>query len=473
MTVDLSFLNELVRRSEVDPLRFARLTGPQQEFAASSDRFLLWRGGNQIGKSHGLAYFIVTYAMQRNPFRETPKLPVKILFVSESWTQMDPFCAKLWELLPKDQIDPRLRYEPGGGIRGFKEPRIVFTSGPAKGSMIVLATYEQGSKRIAGGSYHLAVLDEPSPESVLGEILPRLSRYNGELRIGMTPTPESPPQKYLREMVHDGRVREIQTSMNEANITVQGQLVPKGWKTQAEIESDLAGYLEIERGMREHGDWDPVVAGRWLTGFTPENLFTAIPEGKFYVAVGIDHGAKAGRQSASLVVCVDGGVPVYFLDEAISDERTSQHDDARNILQMLERHPWIGGWKGVDYWVGDRSSGGDIFGNAKSNADLMDAFAMVLGITKSDLRFGGLTIRTPYKNKGSVFRGLRLMNGLFMEKNAFVHEKCEALQESLMGWRGNSDDPLKDRIDSARYALEELHRRVILAKNRAPGLRFA
>jgi len=386
---------------------------------------------------------------------------------------MDPFCEKLWGLLPKDQIDKRLRYEPGGGIRGFKEPRIVFTSGPAKGSMIVLATYEQGSKRIAGGSYHLAVLDEPAPESVLGEILPRLSRFNGELRIGMTPTPESPPQKYMREMVADGRIAELQTSMTEPNITVKGQLYEKGWKTQAEIEADLAGYLEIERGMREHGDWDPVVAGRWLTGFGPENLFSETPVGTFFVAVGVDHGAKAGRQSASLVLYDKENSNVYFLDEAVSEDRTSPMDDARNILLMIERHPWIGGWKGVDYWVGDRSSGGDLFGNAKSNSDLLDAMSMVLDVRVSNLRAGGLVFRIPYKNRGSVMRGLRLMNGLFKEKQAFVHESCVALRESLMGWCGHSDDPLKDRLDSARYAVEELHRRAVLAKTRASGLRFA
>lgn len=452
----VSELEDLATEAEVNPLPYVRLTGPQTAFASTSDRFLLWRGGNQLGKSHSLAFDIVHSARGTHPYRTVPKGPTKWLVLSESWTQMDPLCEKIWAMLPKNEIDPRIRYERGGGFRGFKEPRIVFTSGPGAGSVIVFATYAQGSGRIAGGSFHGAFLDEPCPESVLGEVLPRISRYHGTLRITMTPTPECPPQQYMREYVEKGIFRELQTSLNAKNITVLGGLVEAPWKSQAQLEQDLAAYLDVERGMREHGDWDPVVAGRWLSAFSEDLVTRNEPTGRHWVAIGIDHGARAGRQACQLVTCSEDGEEVWFLDEVHSDGTTSTAEDARAILDMLDRHPWIGGWTGVDYWMGDRSTGGDFYGNSKSNSDLLAAFAKLLKIPQYDLRAKGLRLETPYKRKGSVFRGLRMMNGLFKEKQARISPRCKRLLESIKGWDGKVDDDKKDAIDAARYAMEKL-----------------
>ncbi|NBT33868.1 MAG: hypothetical protein EBT13_18720, partial [Rhodobacteraceae bacterium] len=104
----------------------------------------------------------------------------------------------------------------------------------------------------------------------------------------------------------------------------------------------------------------------------------------------------------------------------------------------------------------DRSHSGDRFGNAKSNADLMAAFTEVLGMPEHALRGKGLDIQTPRKERGSMFRGVRLMNGLFKDRRAFIHARCTNLQEAITGWGGALDDAKKDRIDAARYATERL-----------------
>jgi phage terminase large subunit-like protein len=371
-------------------------------------------------------------------------------------------------MLPKDEIDLRVRYESGGGFRGFKEPRIPFVDGPGKGSVIIFATYKQGGSRIAGGAYHGAYLDEPPPEKVLGEVMPRLSRYHGFLRISMTPTPESPPLGYLKDLLDkDGkriakeqRWRELQTSLTPGALTLRGGIFERPWKTPAEIDELIESYLEVEREMRVHGSWDALVKGRWLTNFTDAHIWTgelgselAAGEG-VRVAVGIDHGAKAGRQCATLVVCSLDGQRVWYLDEARSDGRTSIAEDAQAVLDMLARQGWT--WENVDYWIGDRPHGGDMHGNDKSNIDLLDAFSRILKVPRAKLVQRGLRLSSPRKFQGSMGRGVRLMNNLFRTNQAKVHLRCQGLIRGAKEWEGDLQDPLKDPIDSARYPTEVL-----------------
>jgi hypothetical protein len=284
-----------------------------------------------------------------------------------------------------------------------------------------------------------------------------------------TPTPESPDLTYLREEVakahahyratgqwHSAHWRELVTEVNLDALTPRGGLVEVPWKTQDELDELIASYLDIERGMRVRGDWDPVSVDRLLTAYSNDNLVAerGLPGGRWYIAVGIDHGAKAGRQAAMLVAIDEEGREVRYLDEACSDGRTSPKDDATAILDMLRRHGWT--WEDVDHWVGDRSHSGDRFGNAKSNQDLMAAFTEVLNTPEHRLRGKGLDIQIPRKERGSMYRGIRLMNGLFKERRAFIHARCQSLIEAITGWGGALDDAKKDRIDAARYATERL-----------------
>jgi phage terminase large subunit-like protein len=454
LDLDLGLVGDAADDSQNRALDDARLTDPQRLWVSVPDRLALWRGGNQLGKSFAQAFDIVHTVRGTHPYRPVPPGPVRVLVVSESWTQMDPLCEKLWALLPKDEIDERVRYEQGGGFRGFKEPRIPIVAGPGAGGVIIFATYKQGSGRIAGGSFHAAYLDEPPPESVYGEVMPRISRYHGTLRVTMTPTPDAPPMKYMRDLVERGVIREMQTSISEQAITLRGGLLERAWKTQEQINQDLAAYLDIERGMREHGDWDPVVAGRWLTAFTEDLITPEGPEGQVHVAIGVDHGAGAGRQAAVLVCCNADGSKLWFLDEAISDGRTSEREDAAAILAMLARHGWD--WQDVDYWVGDRAHGGDMYGNEKSNADLLTAFSHILQIPRHKLKANGLNLHVPYKQKGSMRRGYRMMNSLFREKQCAVSMRCQGFIEAVKQWEGGLDDPMKDRLDAGRYAMEKL-----------------
>ena len=86
----------------------------------------------------------------------------------------------------------------------------------------------------------------------------------------------------------------------------------------------------------------------------------------------------------------------------------------------------------------------------------MKAFSHILGQPEHRLRGQGLDLIIPKKERGSMFRGVRLMNGLFKERRAFVHARCQQLIEAITSWNGKLDDPRKDRVDAARYATERL-----------------
>jgi hypothetical protein len=276
----------------------------------------------------------------------------------------------------------------------------------------------------------------------------------------MTPTPESPPLRYLREYVEKGKITELHTSVTLDAMTPLGGLFEGPWMRPEELEELVDSYLEVERGMRIHGDWDPIVAGRWFTAWNDGLVSSVYPRGSVWVAVGIDHGAKAGRQVASLTVCTDDGSRVFYLDEVRSDGRTSTREDARAILAMLRRHGFT--WENVDYWVGDRAHGGDMWGNEKSNFDLLVALSEELSIPRRQLQHRGLKIATPRKFRGSMTRGIRLMNSLYKQGQATISPRCKGLIEGCRGWEGRRDDPLKDPIDAARYATEVLHDQRVL-----------
>lgn len=436
-------------------LNHPRMTAPQRAYASSTARKLLWRGGNSIGKSWIHAWDDIHFARGTHPFRPCPKGPRSILIAGYSFAQMDPLLAKLWALLPKHEIDPRLYYQPGNGILGFKVPCIPFISGPGAGSVIYLATYEQGSQRIMGWQGHRLSLDEPPPAAIYEEAIPRLNFHNGDLRITFTPTPDSPPLEYMQLEVEEGRVAELQTDYSEAACTVLGGPVPWAWKIQPEIDADIASYMPDSREMRAKGSWTPAIRGRVLE-LIGEHCWVATDFPRkiaFRIGVGIDHGTRPGRQSASLVIEQAGDY--WILDEWRPGRATTTREDARGILSMLQR--WGIPWQAVDLWIGDRATSASFYGEAKSNKDLLEQLAAELRITEKEARAGGLKIQTAKKPKGSVRRGMATINSLGKLNRLKVHVRAAGFRRCVLEWKGDEASELKDSFDSARYALMALY----------------
>lgn len=439
---------------ELGELARPRLTQPQLDFCSHPARKLLWRGGNSIGKSYGHAFQIIQAIRCNRHFNG----PIEIMLAGYSFAQMDPLLSKLWSLLPKGEIAPQLYRVAGQGIRGFKEPVIPFVAGPGAGSTIYLATYKQGPERIQGFQGHQLSFDEPPPEDIYREAQPRLNSRGGFLRVTMTPTPDSPPLEYMRKEVDEGRLTEMQTSYNLDAITLRGGLVSWAWKTQAGIDADIAAYAEDERAMRRDGAWDQVVTGRalalidercWVDGPFPRSRH-------WRIGIGVDHGTRPGRQSASLVMLDAVSGEVWILDEHRTGEVSSTSDDARGILAMLKRNgiPWTA----VDLWVGDRATRESQYGIAKCNADLFVELASELRLTGRAAKEKGLKIKTAFKNPGSPRRDVAKLNTLAQKGLLKVHAQAKGFREAVALWRGDAASAHKDPVDSARYPIMELLR---------------
>jgi phage terminase large subunit-like protein len=459
-----------------------RLTDPQHDWVSLTHRRAIWRAGNSIGKSHAQAWDIIQTARGTHPFRPVKRPPVLLLVVGYSWAQMDPLCKKLWELLPKDEIDPKVRYEPANGFRGFKEPVIPFVSGPGAGSVIVFATYEQGPGRIMGIQVDGAYMDEPPPADVYGEIVPRLNAKKGFLRVTFTPTPESPDLEYLRKEVdawnESGGKRgvfEHQTSLTPDAVTprhaeraimetLAKSIPPTPWMSQTDITEALDSYLEEEREMREHGAWYPLQKGRWVSTYTDENYVDfdlAECRGAFLV-VSLDHGAQAGKQAAMLSAYRnrDSLDPLcWWIDECLSDGASGVREDAAAILAMLARHRINGRpltYDDVDLWVGDRAVGDNKFLTGKDNQKLIREMARQLGRRVDTMAH----VIVPHKYHGSVRHGAQLLKNIFKKRDqngvplGKVHRRCLNFHDSLLKFKGDPRDPCKDSFDAGRYGAE-------------------
>lgn len=478
-----NLLDEVVDREEGwlthNPPDWACLTRPQYEMAASEEREALWCDGNQLGKSFEQALDIILTCTGTHPFRANRPVPVEVVCISVSFEQMEPLMRKLWELIPKKDIDPETLYTPGRGITG-KPPRIVFTSGPGKGSVIKFATYKQGATRIAGLTADMVTMDEPPTESMYGEIRPRLLRKRGLLRVTMTPTPDMPPQQWYKERVEKGEVKFHNHGLDEDAVTplvwVNAEVGtwlydnltnanvkpwPRPFLTQGEIDAYEDGLLDNEKEMRMRGAWTQGLTGRWLPNFQAtkhvRRLRLSDLEG-WYLVVGCDHGTQAGKQASMLVAVKDRGTPrpkVRWLAETVGEGLTRPEDDATNILQMLASRGLQ--WHDIDQWVGDVPTGSYRHEVKKSNTQLRQELALVLGVHVSRVpRFA-----VPKKGRNSMSWGVAFLNTLFGRfeddgtPHAMVDSSCVEFCKFCEEFDGDKYHKTKDVGDAGRYPVEK------------------
>jgi len=454
--VILDALHDALAFDASDPCAALTWSDWQKSFLADGARFRVARTANQIGKTWVSTADLVMELRGSNPYRARRyRGPVYAGFIGESIQQMSQAggpLEKLWNMIPPGEVDPRIRFEAGRGICGVKDPVIPFVYGPAAGSVIQIRTYQQRPQSQAGATWHYAYCDEPMPERIYSEVVARLVAHSGNMTCTFTPTPSMPDQAWLRELVTAGVFHEHHATMTERNAWPSGYLRP--FLSTSEIEQYAASLPEIERAMRIEASWDPIVTDRWLTGFGPSNVqpfnLHDIPPGAL-LAVGIDHGLKAGKQAAVLVAALKGEHGrAWVIDEATSDGHTTPEQDARSIIDMLERHGLK--YEHVDEWVGDRAAKEGRIIKQKSNGALRRYLAAVAGLPYERTRW----IVTPHKYAGSVAAGLRLINVLSSRRDLVVHPRCERFIKACEVFRGAKDDPVKDILDAGRYAIERV-----------------
>lgn len=444
-------------------------TPQQRRWIEMRGRRILWRGPNQVGKSRALAKKMIHFVRATGPYVDRAPGPKKILVMSFSKEQMEPLHEKIWELLPKDEIGPGVEFEPGFGFRG-KPPRIKFTSGPGKGSVIIFATYKQGSRRAAGGTFDIVILDEPVEERIWGEIQPRVLHGDpGEIWVTFTPTPDSPPLEYLRRLVEAGSVVEMPTMALSVDLMTLED--GRALLTQEQIDDFTGSLLELEKDMRLRGGWEIISGERVLDNWGPHCVGTwrgitgVVPPGSV-LAVGMDHGAGSGKQASALVAIADqhGTRPrVWLLAEHVSEGFTTPDMDAAAVLDMISS---VGlSYDDIDVWVGDRASGMNKYDVRKTNKDIRHQMARILKRDSKDLKF----IDVPHKFDGSVASGIRTLNAMMGRRDDLVSSgdrlgtphflvssACPRFAAAAAKWRGSPKDNLKDILDAVRYPVEKV-----------------
>lgn len=461
MDLDLGAFDAAATEAERAPVQYARFSAWQESYLSDASRFRVIRAANQLGKTHVCCWEVVADVLGTNPFRARRwSGPINVTIVGRSIEQMSmegAIMERLWSMLPKGDIDPRVSFVRGRGIVGTKYPAIRFTSGPGVGSVIRFRTYEQDPQTHAGSVAHKYILDEPAPEQIYDEILPRIMRNQGDLTIAFTPTPDMPPQTWLRTLVDQGQFSEHWVPMRPEHTQVRGFSRP--FLTQEQIDEQRHRCPEVTRPLRFEAAWETVSTERWLSSYEEQRHLLPIEIGDrrlagAWLGVGIDHGLVPGKQRAMLLAIVRRHDPqravAYYLDEVALPDITSPLADAKNILAMLKRNGLE--YVHVDEWVGDRSTGEGLQLKSKSNGTLRIQLLAQAQISSNDPE--AKLIITPRKGDGSVIAGLHLMNAMFAEDRMFVHPRCTEFRQFLLRFKGDSRDVLKDVGDAGRYILE-------------------
>lgn len=456
--IDWELLASSGSRHERRKLDYFTPTLPQRLFLEDRHNNVVWRDGNQLGKTTAVILDTIYRCRGVHPFQPVRRAPVNMLVISVSHEQMGTvggFMEKLWEWLPKDEISGG--FERGRGITG-KPPRINFIDGPGKGSGISFGTYAQGASRFAGVTVDGVLLDEPPKQEVYGEIMPRLLVKDGSVRISMTPTPDMPDCAWLQELC-------AKKEFIEHNYTLKAEHCwPEGWPApympQDRIDRFERTLAADEVEMRMGRSWTGTVTGRWVRTFTRENIRDDRPPRNSTLCISIDHGTQPGKQRAMLIAMQHERTPeprIWWYDEVPpQDKSTTVDQDADFIVEMLARNR-LSYWN-IDRWIGDRNTGKADDGTEKSNAMLQASLAKRLGIPQSEMK----PIEPAKKWDGSVRWGAILMSLVFDrfdefgEPHGVVHPRCVGFITAVQRFAGDPRDKVKDDWDAGRYGPQTL-----------------
>lgn len=456
-------LERLRLDQEREPLRYIRWMRPQAAFHRLQHRIKLFRAGNQtVGKTTAGAGEVIDRCLGRHPAgHDVPPPPVEWWVICSSHSQSLNIQEKFWKLLPKGAIRRECNYNPKTGF-GFHQPIIQFLNG----SVIRFKTSHQQALDLAGATIDGAMFDEPpSSERIFAEVVKRVFARGGVVLLTLTPI--NARVDWLKEMVDEGRIREVHVRCTVDNLVYDDDgsafIKPDGTVCdQAYVEDVIATSLPHEVPVTAHGEWEMRAVGRVFERFRDDlleggHLVTAPPDVPLTLSVGIDHGRDVGKQTSVLLgVDESGGAPdVYVLGAIRSQEVTSSAMDARSIVDELLA-PWGLVWTDLDYAYGDRALGARWEETRKSNWLIEDALRDMLGVKKGKaLR---PRIRSAKKGRGrgrdAPRTGVQFLHTAMIEGRFHVLESCDIVRTALLSWDGALNTPHKDPLDALRYGLD-------------------
>ena len=343
----------LRKRAENDPLRYFSPTPPQRAYLADKAPIKALIGGNQVGvfyhydfwqgANHETGKPLATRAQKKNhclgrhPHYKTDPPPIEAWLITHSHEQSRTIQQKLYDMIPKEELDPSCEFVRGRGFRGLA-PLCKFRNG----SLIRIKTAGQGLG-LASATANLVCIDEPVDQSTFNELVARTSRggaggKRGTVAISLTPV-GGVDVTYIKEMIERGLI-----SAHRAPLTVEATTpigLPKGFLlSQEQIDEITQAFLPYDREARINGSFEVAPIGVVFENFTEDMISSQpVPRGGDYrFCIGIDHGSNPGSQVA-VVSCVDmrdqQNPRVFVLGEYTSGQAPPEHH-AQAILELLK-----------------------------------------------------------------------------------------------------------------------------------------
>jgi hypothetical protein len=435
-------------------LRRVRWTPPQLAFLLCMASEKLLRCGNQfVGKTLvGLAW-VIYQCLQHPEYAQVKRTKGRAWIVCASWQQSIEIQRKLWELLPKEALDPRTTFDDVNGFSPTKSPVVRFKNGWT----IRIKTTNQGALNIAGATIDVVLVDELTTPDVYRELQRRVMRRAGV--IALTLTPINAPAEWLQELVARGQVTDLHFRFEPANtIPVGGRdhlRLGDGTPMDAAwMAEQRAKYAPEVAAVILDGEWQTDHAGRELGGYSDRLLFgdnEPLPQFES-LALGMDHGEGVGRECAYLVGWDAGQSTLWVLGEYCNTTTANETADAEGIDRMLR------GWRlrldDIDRARGDINSAGYSGGGLSVNEVLQREFARLNG---GRLPF---VIEGADKTAGTVKKRAWRLNSAMLQNRVRIHRSCERLIRACRAWQGGESEKemwhghrvnLKDPIDALGY----------------------
>jgi hypothetical protein len=454
----LQDLADLAQRAEVNPLKWVRWTPPQLAFLRSYAGWKLLRTGTQFGKTWAGAAETIFRCLGEHPYRAVRRRPIEAWVICSSWSQSIAIQAKIWELLPKDKIDPGTEFSAKNGFKGTQKA-VVFKNG----SILRIKTAGQDALDLESATIHYAWIDEPlKHQGIWGALTSRVRRTGGE--IGLTMTPASAGNlDYLRELCEAGSMEDLHFRMEPENFIPEGAVEPlkteKGVPMdQAWVDAEIAKTLPHQRAVRCHGEWEYAATDQALDAFDRRQhvvdiMAAGVLPAEVELSSGIDYGEDALRTCGVLVYLDHSGEHprIFVMSEYAPKTPTTVDMDADGLLHMLA----LAGdrWPDLDYvWADKRYQGRSTRKNARVLLEAVAKRLKVSGELRPKIRVAKRGIQ-----RGHFWPSVRWLHEAMIRPGHFyVDERCAWLIEALETWDGTEKHIGKDIIDALRYSTRHI-----------------
>ena len=172
------------RESRRRPLAFMRWLPAQLEFLRATEKRVLLRTGNQLGKTTAGCAEILWRMEGRHPYKTVRKPPIFAIILCATHEQTLSIQKRLWDLVDKSLIADGCVYDAQkGGLVG-KYARLRFKNG----SEAIFRSGRGESLNLAGHTADYLWVDEPPTSArIYSEGQKRVLRTNGDVYLTLTP----------------------------------------------------------------------------------------------------------------------------------------------------------------------------------------------------------------------------------------------------------------------------------------------